>query len=352
MRATRDAQDFRDPASASNLTRFSIPAYEFVLAVDFAARRVRGAVELRVSRTGAHTDTRLTLDAHQLDVAAVVLRGEGCADQPLPFSLRSFTAFGSALDIDLSGAPARASYVVRVHYSAGSGAAFCWLNPEQTAGKVHPFLFTQGQACLNRTLLPCMDGPSARSKWNGTLVVPQPYRAVLSAVMDDAEGRPAADVAAQLHDFLTLPASAAAAAAAVFVPLDLSAYRVFTATMRQSVPVYLVAMAVGDLVAADIGPRSRVWTEPSQLERARYEFGHRNVTEEYVATGERLFGPYQWGRYDIVVMPPSFPYGGMENPNAVSDGVLPFISPACLGYHARTHTRERADVCDARTAGG
>ena len=57
-----------------------------------------------------------------------------------------------------------------------------------------------------------------------------------------------------------------------------------------------------------------MWTEPAQLSRAAWEFGHADVTETYVAAGERLFGPYRWGRYDICVMPPSFPYGGMENP--------------------------------------
>ena len=91
--------------------------------------------------------------------------------------------------------------------------------------------------------------------------------------------------------------------------------------MPQPIPPYLLAFAVGELASRDVGPRSRVWAEPSVVEAAAWEFAG---VDDMLTTAERLFGPYDWERFDILTMPPSFPYGGMENPR------LTFLTPTLL----------------------
>ncbi|XP_005988440.1 aminopeptidase B isoform X2 [Latimeria chalumnae] len=164
----------------------------------------------------------------------------------------------------------------------------CWLNPEQTAGKQKPYLFTQGQAVLNRSFFPCFDTPAVKSTYSASVKVPEGFTAVMSATTcekNDTENT-------------------------------------FDFTMKQPIPSYLVALAVGDLVSAEIGPRSRVWSEPCLLQAAKAEFD--GVVEEFLKVGEKLFGPYVWERYDLLFMPPSFPFGGMENP------CITFVTPCLL----------------------
>jgi leukotriene-A4 hydrolase len=91
--------------------------------------------------------------------------------------------------------------------------------------------------------------------------------------------------------------------------------------MDQPIPAYLLALAVGDLEFASLGDRTGVYAESSMLEAAQYEFAE---VEEMMAIAEGLYGPYQWERYDIIVLPPSFPFGGMENPR------LTFATPTII----------------------
>lgn len=172
----------------------------------------------------------------------------------------------------------------------------CWLTPEQTAGKKKPFVYTQGQAVLNRAFFPCFDTPAVKFTYSALVEVPDGFTAVMSA--DTWEKR---------------------------------SPNKFFFQMSQPIPSYLIALAVGDLVSAEVGPRSRVWTEPCLIEDAKKEYN--GVIEEFLATGEKLFGPYVWGRYDVLFMPPSFPFGGMENP------CLTFVTPCLL-----TGDRSLADV--------
>lgn len=320
------APAFADPASASTLRDYTIPHFEFHLVVDFDTSRVFGCVDLRVAWRGSAYSpappAQLILDSHDsLSVACVTIHD---GSTHLAWSQAPFTSFGAQLVVDVSPLTAELTthpVHIRIHYSAGPGPALCWLTPAQTAGKTHPYLFTQGQATLNRSLLPCMDSPSVRSTWRGNLLVKLPHRAVMSAVQAAPDGRPGREVLPALLPYITLPAGSKSAP---FPLVDVAEYRLFTGSMATSVPVYLVAMAVGDIASVEIGPRSRVWAEPSVLSRAQFEFGHDNVTEKYLTAGEDMFGPYQWQQYDIVVMPPSFPYGGMENP------VATFCTPALL----------------------
>ena len=167
---------------------------------------------------------------------------------------------------------------VEVEYTTTAEcAALQWLSPELTVGKVHPYLFTQCQAIHARSLLPCQDTPFVKATYTASVTAPGTLTALMSALR---EGAPEA-VAAGGRKFL----------------------------FSQPVPIpsYLIALVVGNLSVVDIGPRTTVFSEPEVLTRAAEEFSE---TEAFVATAEALVGPYVWGRYDILMLPGSFPYGG------------------------------------------
>ncbi|MEP7316913.1 MAG: M1 family metallopeptidase, partial [Sphingomicrobium sp.] len=168
--------------------------------------------------------------------------------------------------------------------------ALQWLKPEQTAGKKQPYLFSQGQSILNRTWIPTQDSPGIRQTWQATIRVPEALTAVMSA---PSAGDPTAA----------------------------DGKRAFRFAMDKPVAPYLIAIAVGDLKFRSLGPRTGVWTEPAMLDKAAAELGD---TEKMIDAAEKLFGPYRWGRYDMLVLPPSFPFGGMENPT------LTFLTPTFL----------------------
>jgi leukotriene-A4 hydrolase len=182
----------------------------------------------------------------------------------------------------------------RISYSTTkAGSAVQWLAESATADKKAPFLFTQCQAIHARTLLPCQDTPMVKATHSARIRCPAGTTAVMSALGNGDE------------------------------PVDVheDGSRTFAFTQPVAVAAYLVALAVGHLVSKEVGPRSSVWAEPSVVDAAVYEFGE---TEEFLQTGERICGPYVWTRYDILCMPPSFPYGGMENP------CLTFVTPTLL----------------------
>uniref|UniRef100_A0A8C5TKP1 Arginyl aminopeptidase n=1 Tax=Malurus cyaneus samueli TaxID=2593467 RepID=A0A8C5TKP1_9PASS len=241
------------------------------------ARRLRGRARWScAARAGAAAELRL--DAHpSLAVSRAAL---------LP--PRPFASYGSALHIALPQPP-RAGQLLTllIDYEAGEGPGVCWLSPEQTAGKQKPYMYTQGQAVLNRSFFPCFDTPSVKFTYSATVKVPEGFTAVMSATSWEKQKD-----------------------------------NTFVFKMSQPIPSYLIALVVGDIVSADVGPRSRVWAEPCLIEAAKKEYD--GVIEEFLVVGEKLFGPYVWGRYDILFMPPSFPFGGMENP------CLTFVTPCLL----------------------
>jgi aminopeptidase N len=181
---------------------------------------------------------------------------------------------------------------VTIDYETSPDAvALQWLTPAQTEGKRHPFLFSQCQAIHARTMVPVQDTPAARVSYRAEVTVPEPLVAVMSA--GPAGTRPG-----------PRPGT-----------------RTFLFEMPQPIPPYLLALAVGDLASRDLSPRSRVWAEPATVEKAAWEFAG---IEEMITTAEKLFGPYEWERYDMLVLPPAFPYGGMENPR------MTFLTPTLL----------------------
>jgi leukotriene-A4 hydrolase len=254
------------------------------LTTDFPAHRLRGSATLTVERS-AGADS-VVLDVNGLSV----LRITDAAGEALTFSLgASQPILGQPLVVRL---PARGE-TIRIEYeTAPDAAAVQWLEPAQTAGARLPFLFTQGQAILTRTWVPTQDSPGIRQTYEAVIRVPAGMTAVMSAQHLTPRGEDG-------------PGGS----------------RVYRFRLDQPVPPYLFALAVGELAFRELGPRSGVYAEPSVVERAAYEFAE---VEEMMDAAERLYGPYRWGRYDILVLPPSFPFGGMENP------MLTFATPTIL----------------------
>jgi leukotriene-A4 hydrolase len=261
---------------------------DLTLRADFAAHRLEGTAWLTFA--AAPGATELTLDTRGLAIEAVT-DSEGA---PLAFVLEESDALlGAALRISLSSAP-RAIVVRYATSVAPPSPALQWLAPEQTAGGRHPFLFTQGHAIETRSWLPLQDSPAVRITYTARVTVPRGLTAVMSAEARGVE----AGTARHAEDEAT-----------------------FDFAMREPIPPYLIALAVGELARHEVGPRSAVLAEPATLARAAYELAE---LERILEAAETLLGPYRWGRFDVLVMPPSFPYGGMENPRLV------FASPSLL----------------------
>ena len=203
------------------------------------------------------------------------------------------TALAVPLPSALCGEIGRELSVKLTFSTADACSALQWLPPAQTAGKERPFMFSQCQAIHARSLFPCADAPTAKFTYEAAVRVPGWATALMSAVSSAPPTNGGTDGTKTFH-------------------------------FEQSVPVpsYLVAIAVGELKGIEVGPRSSIWSEPSVVEAAAWELGG---CEEYIATAEKLLGvPYIWKQYDVLVLPPSFPFGGMENP------CLTFATPTLL----------------------
>jgi leukotriene-A4 hydrolase len=269
----------QDPHSFAQPDEVAVEHLKLDLTVDFPRKKLTGRASLRIAnKVGAD---RLILDTRDLDVQRVTL-DEGQATR---FTLRDPVEFlGRALEIEITPQ----TRWVNVDYSTRpEAAALQWLEPAQTAAKAAPFLLTQSQSILARTWVPCQDTPGVRMTYEATVRAPSGLLALMSAenpTQDSADG-------------------------------------VYRFAMQQPIPSYLLALAVGELEFRPLGPRSGVYAEPGVIDLAAWELAD---TPKMIEAAERLYGPYRWGRYDLLVLPPSFPYGGMENPR------LTFATPTIL----------------------
>jgi len=273
-----------DPHSRSNPAQVRVRHLVLDLDVDFDGKVLRGTAVLHLDRLDPAAE-EVRLDTRALEVAsAECAEGDG-PWAPSPFVLESpDPILGAGLSIAL---PARADRV-RVRYATRTEASgLQWLGPLQTAGRRLPFLFSQSQAIHARSWIPIQDTPGVRITYDATIRTAPELRAVMSAAGNSTGPRGGR----------------------------------YTFSMPQRIPPYLLALAVGDLDFAPLGPRSGVYAEPSVVASAAHEFAD---TERMMAAAERLYGPYRWDRYDILVLPPSFPFGGMENPR------LTFATPTVL----------------------
>jgi aminopeptidase N len=275
---------FHDPTSYTDLSQGRIKHIDFHLRVDFDSRTLEVKAEYHMQKP---IHGSLYMDTYKIDLQDVRVDGRELEWE--------FDASDETLGerLHLKGLAGDSSFTLKFCTSP-EARALQWMSPSQTAGGTHPFLYSQCQASNARSIFPCQDTPSVRFTYSAQLEVPEGLTAVMAAELVEASkerGR-------------------------------------FSFRMPQPIPSYLFAIAVANLDFRELGPRTGVYAEPEVIEAAAWEFAE---TERTMVEAEKLLGPYLWGRYDMLVLPPSFPFGGMENPR------LTFLTPtAILGTRGQT----------------
>ena len=268
-----------DYHSFSNPEAITVTHLDLALTANFEEQILDGTATLDFVRQKPDAQT-LILDTRALSINSVTVNGEsvdytlGEADQNL----------GAPLRISV---PESATQVTIDYATSPDASGVQWLTPAQTAGKSHPFLFTQAQAIHARSFIPLQDSPQVRITYDATINTPEDLLAVMSAANNPHTERDGE----------------------------------YSFSMPQPIPSYLIALAIGDLEFKAMGDRTGVYAEPSMLDAAAAEF---EDTESMLELTENKYGPYRWDRYDLLILPPSFPFGGMENPR------LSFITPTVI----------------------
>ena len=277
--ATAEIKSGVDYHSLSNPGEMKVTHLDLDLTADFDAKRLKGSVTLTFDKLAADA-SELVLDTRELDIQSVSANGESLA-----FTLdEADPELGAALRIQV---PDGINQVTVSYQTSPQASGVQWLTPAQTAGKQHPFLFTQAQAVHARSFIPLQDSPQVRVTYTAKIKTPEELLAVMSASNDPDTPRDGE------YDF----------------------------TMPQPIPSYLIALAIGDLQFKAMGERTGVYAEPALLDAAAEEF---EDTESMLEVTEQTYGAYSWDRYDLLILPPSFPFGGMENPR------LSFITPTVI----------------------
>ncbi|MEZ5399513.1 MAG: M1 family metallopeptidase [Bryobacteraceae bacterium] len=279
----------RDVHSHANPHQVVPTHVELDLEVRFESKTLAGTVTLPLRRIDRAAP--LVLDTRDLAIRAVeAAAGEKGVFAPTKYELgQADPILGAPLTIAL---PENADRVRVTYETSPAASALQWLEPSQTAGGKDPFLFTQSQAIHARSWIPLQDSPGVRTTYRARIRTPKHLIALMSARRDfrlaDRKEPPNGD---------------------------------YTFRMPHAIPSYLIALAVGDLDFREMGYRTGVWAEPPVVDAAAKEF---DDTERMMQAAEKLYGPYAWLRYDILVLPPSFPFGGMENP------LLTFATPTVI----------------------
>ena len=273
----RDVLTYAEPAVAR------VVHVDLDLAADFAAHVVRGTATIDI--LAAPGADRIILDDKKLAITSIT----DASGRPLRWSVGADDPYkGAPLTVEI-GAARR---IVIRYASAPDARALQWLPPALTAGKRQPYLFSQGESINNRSWIPTQDSPGIRQSWSAAITVPADCTAVMSAERLTPDGEPAGP----------------------------GTHR-FRFRMDHPVPPYLIALAVGDIAFRPLGSRTGVYAEPPVIDADARELSD---TPKMVDAAERLYGPYRWGRYDVLVLPPAFPFGGMENPT------LTFATPTII----------------------
>jgi len=278
MKTVADTTVVKDVHTLSNADSIEMKHLSLDINVDLDKKFISGCATWTINNKSKAKE--LTLDTYDLSIDSVFVdgkKGTHTLDSQVQY-------LGSALHIPISESTTN----VMVCYRTGKNArALQWLDPQQTGTKKHPFLYTQSESIYARSWIPCADGPGIRYTYDARVKVPKGLMALMSAEN----------------------------------PQQLSDSGVYHFKMDLPVPAYLMALAVGDIQFKSIDERTGVYAEPDMITKARYEFEDNG---KMVATAEKLYGPYRWGRYDVLVLPPGFPIGGMENPR------LTFCTPTVI----------------------
>ncbi len=272
----------RDPFTYSNYDAVRVSDLALEASVLFDAKVLDAVATLTIARVDPAAAT-LVLDTNDLDIALVEAEAGGTFAPAAHTLGPDDPVLGSKLTIDLPEGATK----VRIAYRTHPGAeALQWLAPEQTSGKKRPFMYSQNQSINARSMAPVQDTPAVRMTWSAIIRTPTDLRAVMSAENDTG-------------------------------PTDGD----YTFRMPQPVPAYLLAIAAGDIAFRPLSETIGVYAEPAVVEAAAAEFADTPAMERVASS---LYGPYQWGRYDLLILPPSFPFGGMENPR------LSFMTPTLI----------------------
>ncbi len=269
-----------DVHSYANIEDIRTEHLHLDLEVDFERKKIEGVARHEMSD---HETTTAIFDVKALNIQKVTL---GKDDE-------IGTDFEIGDEDEILGRPLTVKIkpdtrYINIYYSTTDETeALDWLDPILTTGKKHPFMYTQGQAILTRSWIPIQDSPTNRITYSADVKVPQDLMAVMSASN----------------------------------PTKKSATGEYHFEMKQPIPAYLIAIAVGDLTYTKLGDRSGVYSEPELAEACGYEFAD---LPKMVDAAEKLYGDYQWDQFDMVILPYSFPFGGMENPR------LTFANPTLL----------------------
>ncbi|EZH72327.1 aminopeptidase [Aquimarina atlantica] len=266
-----------EPHSFAQPNKAAIKHLDLDIDVDFEKEIINGSATYQIENNNA---SEIVLDVKFLEIENVQADGVDTK-----FVLGSFDEYmGQPLKIDIQNT----TKTITIQYkTTNKTEALQWLNPQQTADKTHPFLFTQGQAILTRTWIPIQDSPQIRITYNATVNVPAGLMAVMSAEN----------------------------------PKEKAENGEYRFRMKQPISPYLIALAVGDIEYKAISNRTGVYAEKSMVDAVHNEFSDM---EKMVVAAEKLYGKYAWEQFDVIVLPPSFPFGGMENPR------LTFATPTLI----------------------
>ena len=271
-----------DAHSYAKLQEVATPHLALDLTVDFAQQQLRGTATYDLVR---HSDaTTLHMDTRDLTInKAEIWQDNGW--QETSFKLGdAHETLGQELTVSIGDE----SNKVRIHYAtAPSASGLQWLTPEQTKSGKFPFMFSQSQPIHARSWIPIQDTPALRLTYDAKIQTPEGMLAVMSA--DNS--------------------------------LDPELDGNYSFSMPQPIPPYLIAIAAGELVVKEISDNVAVFAEPYIIDDAAWEWAD---TPAMITATEEMYGPYRWDRYDLLVLPPSFPFGGMENPR------LSFITPTVV----------------------
>jgi leukotriene-A4 hydrolase len=285
-----------DKNSFANSNQVKVEHYDIHWRADFSSKKLIGNVVAH-ARIVQENPSTLVLDARSIDISSVSLN-----DKPLKFHQPTDNerqregypqAYGYPLIIELdnTGTSLNANDLIQIkveYTTTENSEAVQWLSPEQTIGKKHPFLFTQAEPIHARSMLPCQDTPSVKATVSATITVDTPLVAVMNAIKIGTEQQ--------------------------------DGHTIFKFEQKVPIPTYLISLIVGELKGKQIGPRSTLWSEQEILDEGAYEFAN---TEKFIAAAEEFLPAYAWGTYDLIILPPSFAYGGME-------GTTTTVSPTLL----------------------
>jgi leukotriene A-4 hydrolase/aminopeptidase len=275
---TKTDSTAKDWHTLSNADSINIQHLSLDINVDFDRKQINGSATWAINNNKALNE--LILDTYDLTVDSVLVDNKK-EDFKLDASIKFL---GSALHVPITPT----SKSVCIYYKTGKDArALQWLDPQQTHDKKHPFLYTQSESIYARSWLPCPDGPGIRYTYDARVRVPKGLLALMSAEN----------------------------------PQQTNDSSVYHFKMDKPIPAYLMALAVGDIAFRKIDERTGIYAEQGMADKVRWEF--ENVGK-MVSAAEKLYGPYRWGRYDVIVLPPGFPIGGMENPR------LTFATPTVI----------------------